>query len=328
MTDNLLTNLPLELQYQIYLRLPAEELVNLCLANRDLSGICKDPDFWRFRAFQDFRVTTDIFDDTNLPPDRRYLQLLSTIGKNCVPGSERYTSVKDCIRYTAMKDNRVYLDYFLSKSHDINDLGEALIGASSADNIETVKYVIELSRMKDKFIDQRYLTIALNSAVKNGNLNLVKYLFRIVDTYYPQIHDFLAETLSFVAARYNNIDMLLYLRSIGASDMNNILFGAIAGDHPRLINFAINAGGTDFNHALVYAVNTGNMNMIDYVIGLGVTNFIPALERTIIARKPEILRYLLDHEDLILQPEDLALLRDTSAFYGDNVASDILNTYR
>lgn len=105
--------LPLELQYEIYSRVPAIELPKLFQTDRYFASLSSD--FWRYRAYRDFGITADVFNDTLLSPNLRYLQLLSTVGDKCVPGSERFVNdINLCFRRTARDYDLDSWNYFFA----------------------------------------------------------------------------------------------------------------------------------------------------------------------------------------------------------------------
>lgn len=288
---NILTDLPLELQYQIYLDVPASDIIKLCSTNRYFSSLCNNADFWRYRAFKDFRVTENVFNDTNLSANLRYLELLSTIGDKCVVGSERFSSKGKCLYRSARDHDLETLEYFLNMPGQIH-INRALMGAIESGDIQLVRYLIGLLDGKKYYLNTSDYFDIFGSASGARNLNLVRYLAPIIKESTPENYIRILNHGSYEGAKNDDIETITLLESLGADDPNFILEGAVSGNNLELFQYAIEKGANDLGRALYEAVLNKDKRFIDIIFNLGVNDVSLAFESAV--DDLELLKYLVN----------------------------------
>lgn len=270
-------NLPLEDQYQILSYLPPQDVLKLCQTNKYYQLLCNNNDFWIFRANNEFGISADEFNDTNLTPNLRYLQLLSTVGDRCVPGSEQFISENECLKRSARDNDINTLDYFLKNKN--NKIYYALIGSAEGNNLNLLRKLISIygSNNYDKF----ELKIALTHSIINDNVEMFIFLLNLIEsanfTFYNPSQYELLNTSLYEAANNNSINIINYLDSLGFNDPNIILNAAANSNSLPLIEYAIKKGALDYNDALINAIIANNISLIDYFIDIGANNFHHAL---------------------------------------------------
>src|SRR5947209_1734286 len=152
--------LPVENLYSILLNLPYLDIISYCGVNVQARSICNDSYFWQQKALHDLNISSDEFYQTDLDARSRYVQLLSTIGNACVPGTERFTfRLGDCLYEASLIGDIRLINYFLSKGAYI---GNGLNGAAAGGNLPLVEYFISKGATN--------LDLALLNAAKGGHL--------------------------------------------------------------------------------------------------------------------------------------------------------------
>ena len=73
------TDLPYELQFEILLRLPFEEVVGYCQLNLAAAEVCRSPVFWNLKARQDFGSRANPYPITGTNPVAQYLWIRSQL---------------------------------------------------------------------------------------------------------------------------------------------------------------------------------------------------------------------------------------------------------
>lgn len=276
--------LPLENQYRILLSLPPQYVLKLCQTNHYFASLCNNVDFWIYRAYEEFGVTADVFNNTNLPPRLRYLQLLSTVGNKCVAGSERFVEENTCVFRTARDNDRDSLDYFLKNKN--NDVKIALVGAAEGNNFILLKDILKIISQSDTYFATE-LRLASSSSILNNNLEMFKYLSEVFQSAYPQKYEkYLKKSLRY-AIMNDSISIIRYINSLGIDDPNTILIGAAYANNMDLIQEAIKNGATDYIEAIPSTIMGNNIELLDYFLGIIESNnnlFIAAINNNIYPR--------------------------------------------
>lgn len=332
-----LEDIPKELQYKILLSLPAEQVLNICQTNRYFSSICYGSDFWIYRSNIEFGISRDDFNKTELSPSLRYLQLLSTVGNRCIPGSERFTNVDKCLENAAADNDIKSIDYFIKKlnnGHKKIKLNSIIIGSARGNNFDLLKDTIKLLDSPKYKADIDGLIKAGKYAIKNNNNDMLIYLLDII---YLAIHNKInifydkgSSDLQFeyeialgplleTAAEYNNISAIEYIKSLGVNNrsfFNHILEGAAKGNNLPLVEDAISKGANVYWLALEGAASRNNINLINYFINLmnGNNKYNDALRKASKKGNIKLLKYLINK----MSQEGIILNRD----YIDYIISD------
>ena len=107
--------------------------------------------------------------------------------------------------------------------------------------------------------------IALQEAAKEGDLDMVKFLFQY--QVYDKYH--INTGMSF-AARFNHLNIVEFFISKGADDLNLGLCRAASNkDAQLIIDFFVSKGANDWNSGMVSAAYNGNRSIIDFFISKG-----------------------------------------------------------
>jgi hypothetical protein len=59
------SQLPYELQFQYLFPLSYEQVINYCQTNSTVNQICKDPEFWKNKALNNFNISLDLISAPN-----------------------------------------------------------------------------------------------------------------------------------------------------------------------------------------------------------------------------------------------------------------------
>lgn len=123
----------------------------------------------KLHIFGDKRlISILVFDQTDLSPMLRYIELLAKIEQKCVAGSEQFLTVDDCLFNSNFDNNVQLIPYFINKgpifildyveqlcleilidyfvSMGANDLNRALECAGRSKNLEIIEYLISLGK--------------------------------------------------------------------------------------------------------------------------------------------------------------------------------------
>lgn len=291
-------DLPLENQYKILLSLPPQKALKLCQTNLYFASLCNNADFWIYRSYEEFGVTADVFNDTDLPPRLRYLQLLSTVGNKCVPGSERFVDENTCAWRTARDNDIDSLDYFFKNPNNNKSLllRDALLGAAEGNNLDLLEHIIKsLLPLNNQFVYE--LRRASISSIKNKNLNMFKYLSALFQSQEPEKYKSFLNKSLFQALKYNSVNIINYLNSLGIQDPNMILKGAAYANNMPLIQKAIINGANDYKAALLEAVAGNNIGLVNYFfkfVPLNSILFIEALNTAAFQGNPETFIHIIN----------------------------------
>lgn len=80
-----------ELRRNTLLQADYDTILNSCRTSKEFQSICNDKSFWEEKALKDFGTSLEEFNNTNLTPAQRYLQLLTEEGGVAL-GSEQFLS--------------------------------------------------------------------------------------------------------------------------------------------------------------------------------------------------------------------------------------------
>lgn len=70
-----------ELRRNILLQSDYDSVISSCRSRVEFQNVCRDPAFWEEKALKDFGISPEEFNNTDLNPSKRYLQLLTERGE-------------------------------------------------------------------------------------------------------------------------------------------------------------------------------------------------------------------------------------------------------
>jgi len=349
---------PYEVLFRLLISLPYQSIINFCSTNREYREICNDPYFWITKANIDFEVSNNEFLNTQLNPQDRYLQLLAMYGQQCIKGSERVVPINTCFKLASESNDVSLITYFLQKgatnleygiyaaaaigdinlfnllvSSHINLLNDKILNkavaiAAENNHLPLIKLLISQAVLGRLTLNSNTIDNALLSAVKNGNLELVKYLLTFephtidVPLYhasrggYKDIVNLLIDSgINFNpndilagAAKGGHIDLINLARELGANDYQEGLNMAAQGGHRNVVDYFIKLGANDLNSALEYAGNGGSIDLVDYLLSLGATDLNVALRVAAGEGHINLVRYIIENQKLIKERYPMVIL--------------------
>lgn len=248
--------LPKEIIGLILINLSYADIIRYCSTNTQALSVCQIPSFWQQKAYLDFKIPSNEFQNTNLIPEQRYIELLIKNSNTCVAGSEQFISVNLCLWRSSVSNNMTdvspLINYFLGK------------GAGSTGNINLFDKLIEF--------DNKNLKLGLNktliSVAGNGQLEMVKYLIS------PGDNNFKHQGVNNIdhplrkAAQNGHLEIVQYFLNRGAG-LNYALNGAAKGGHLELIKYLMERGARDLNKSLREAAGKEHLEVIKYLISKG-----------------------------------------------------------
>jgi len=319
---NYLEHLPPEILNSILLKLPLDDLYNLCQVSTSLNLFCKNWSFWADKAYQDFKFPRSLFSETDLlNPLYRYKEVIKYIRNPISALLEAIIKKKlDLLAYI--------LDDFIFKRSEINYI---IYEAALNNNLDAIKYIYSKINVKmlnpnfilngaaeSKILNKNIINFAIhygaddfgNALYKAGqydNLNTLKYLIQLGAK--SVVRSLLA------AAENGNNDILNYLfefTHFDIQDINEAFNLAILSDNTDTIDILINNGADDFNESLCTAASINNLKLFEYLLlkihNLTTSqttniNYTDILKCAVEGNSIKIVKYLID-EDLITS-EDL-----------------------
>lgn len=286
---NYIESLPLELQYKILVLIPPQHVLNIFRTNKYFNSMCNDTDFWIYRSNVELGTLREMFTEKICHPKIRYLELLSTLGKKSIPGSEYFISITLCFRRCCKYNDINTLNYFIkilnynNKYETITkkfSLLEGIIGAVKGNHLDLMVDMIKLNEACKYDISDYYIKNALRYSIKNNNINIIKYLLTYAKPRFNiKRYKKILKSCSYNAAKYNNEYIIDYIRTLGYYNPNIIMNGAAMGNNIKLIKYAVNKGANSYNSALINAVDGGDINIIDYIINLGADDLYDAISQ-------------------------------------------------
>lgn len=300
-----LEKMPQEVQYNILSSLKPKEVLKLCQTNKYFSYICNNYDFWVYRSNQEFGVSRDKFNDTKLSPSLRYLQLLSTIGNKCIPGSERFANIGQCLFRSARDDDLESIDYFVN-----------LASTRINNTLTTV-------------IFQK----ALEVSSSNGNLVALQHIINQMGISLNQID--LDNIISKNINGNTDINVIKYLNSLNPTSLNNSILEAASKDN-YILKYLINnqpknriIDNRNLSFALYNAIKNHNEENVDYLISIGASP-IPALVFFLDRKMGNFVNFKQLFEEFLLSGllsrQNINNILYTATLNGDYAVVDYINS--
>lgn len=240
--------------YLSLLRSDYNDIINYCRTHINGKIICSDKSFWIEKAKNDLNISPKLFNNTDLSPSQRYLELL-TINGGVSVGSEYYININKCMKRAIRQDLHDVIKHLLGSTFNNHDLMIKEYAAKG--NLEMVKKYLPLS--ESYFI---YQDIAVY-AIRNKHLNLFNY-FRNINNNYD------VKTIRRAAVRSGDISIFNYIYSINPdepiyeADFNSLAREAIlSGDTGELSSWIFN--NTHVEDLLDFASQSKHKEMFYYL---------------------------------------------------------------
>lgn len=178
--------------FQIALNLDIDDIMSLCRTNRTLSDLCNDRLLFSTKANIDFGVQSSIFNEVEMNPLDRYIQL-HTLYQGVTFGSERFLPLEHCYYNALDKNDLRLIKYFYRDNYKVDKcLYHSIIGDNKKLFIHYLKllynpaeYLAGLDQINNEQIieravlarDNRYiLRNALDNAKKYNRIYMAKIL--------------------------------------------------------------------------------------------------------------------------------------------------------
>jgi len=159
--------LPYEIIFKIALNLSYDDIKSYSLINKTYIKLVKDKYFWQLKTKQELNIGSEEFNNTYLPPSKRYLQISSLY--YCTYGSEEFVPSEYCLYNAVEQGNDKLIEFYLS--HNITYKPElALIRAVISDSLYWIDYFFTRN------IYTIYRSCALWIAKTRHKLSVLNYL--------------------------------------------------------------------------------------------------------------------------------------------------------
>lgn len=196
------------------------------------------------KANLDFEFPIDLFKQTELSPNDRYLQVANYF-------NDAVDSLIDVSTNHEIVTNPWLLEYLidripLSKSWNKD---AAYDSASYWANRYGYKNIIQ--KLKDQ--GHLHLQAALNGAARGGYIDEVKNL------------------TEFYKGRVGDFDANSYIKQLNGY-LNQALYRAGAGGYVNIVKYLIDNGADNYNNAINGAEDEGKLNVIQYLVEINVLN--------------------------------------------------------
>lgn len=251
-----------ELFYNVLFNADYDSVINYCLTHKEAILICRDPYFWQQKALYNFGISKEEFNNTILPADQRYLQLLTEKG-GIAKGSEKFLNLAKFMRRAiqANREDLVVLAVSLGFQNWLIPLEEYAIKGDQ----EKVDHYLKLS--KSPYNYQK----AAEGALKGGHKNLFNHIRMLAYINYNwEISD-----LTKAAAQSGNIEifdfMLSLLRPYSWTNIEQTAGVALENGHKDLFDHIISIVPSDYSLDWNYlAASAGKFSneLFDYVISI------------------------------------------------------------
>ena len=173
-------------------------------------------------------------------------------------------------------ENEILYRLMDTTEKDIYDLLDLVSYDDNEEFLDTVLYYLTDG-------NEDYLDNVMNTAIKNGKLNLINQL-----NFDPNI-------VIMEAAHYGNVNIVTEMLNDGADNYNGAMANAAFGGFMDIVVHMIYLGATDFNWGLEMAAYGGHLDIVKLMLYKGANNFQDAIEAA--AEHQDIVDFLT-HLDL------------------------------
>lgn len=316
--------LPEDIIFRLNLCMDYLTLISFYCTSEKYYRLCGDRNFWLSKSIYDFPVTGEEFAEIYQITEKgqnAYLWLAGRYGKP-LPGAERYGNLKNLAIAATQTNNISLIQYFFTLSQEpkmifylakqnrsdiiyrlpiyqrtpIHD--EMLFGAAEGGHLDLIDKIIYQ-------VNPVSIPVAIEYAVKGGNLSVIEYLYPMVNQY-GERH--IPNRLLAIAAKCKYSSILDYALKLGANDysaaviaasrvqdlpiinrliaLGNIprdaalhyqLMGASSGGYKEWVSELIDQGAVHLNQAMVRASEGHHLDIVEDLIHRGGTYFTASL---------------------------------------------------
>ena len=149
-----------------------------------------------------------------------------------------------------------YLDIvklMIEKGADDFTISNALNNAAREGQINIVKYLFGKTANSSNSSVMRY-------AIYGGHLDVVEYLIDKVEYDLNDLNDIMAK-----AVDNGKLDIVKFLIEKGANDFNEAMIDAARSGHLEIVKLMIEKGANKFNEPIQAALNNGQLDIVDYI---------------------------------------------------------------
>lgn len=268
-----MNTLPKEIRHKILLSLNHTDILSYYEANDDVKDDVKDDwYFWSMKAEHDYGYNKDKFLETTSKPIERYMELYTTYGYGLFKGSEKYLSVDECLFRSCIKKDYDLINYFVKLGGELNSAYNAL---SINGDFLLEKFLSNLSKKEEqtsciKTTQQQRSNIILNACASGNIMILDRYKD---DSYVTQ--SFNRDCIK-VAIKNGHLNVIKYIENnMDYSIENNFiesLFDCIRHGHLHLVKYYIENNNNvpiTISSFFKCAFGNGHLNIIKYLIDIG-----------------------------------------------------------
>lgn len=215
----------------ILLNASYDDIINYCRTYTEAHSICANSGFWNEKASLDFNISSDSFNNTDLSPSQRYLELLTFNGGVAI-GSEYYTSVNNCMRRAIIKNRNDIIEHLLKSGFD--DWNTMVISYGAIGNLFMVIEYLPLMGVStnvisdmieeavanghvnifDFFLNEKInfsMLSAIFGALKYGDIKIFNHILKESSSYIKFEPEFLTQKYIYAAVKSGNLDFIISL---------------------------------------------------------------------------------------------------------------------
>jgi ankyrin repeat protein len=181
---------------------------------------------------------------------------LYSIKEKYMTGIKKYNNISIAVKNKAMRYSAKINDLTMVK-HLADDLGannfiDALQWSARYGHAKIVEYIVE--RVNADNLD---INDAIRIAIKNGFLEIVKYLLHTGD----ELNIYLWSSV-----KYGHLEIIKYLLDIGARDINGALRISVENGNLDIIQLLLERGANDFSYALQLSASYNHIDIVRFLI--------------------------------------------------------------
>lgn len=229
----------------ILLHLDWDSIINYYRTYKGAQLICRDMLFWEQKALHDFNTPINIFRDTKLSADQRYLQLLTENG-GVGRRSEKFITVIELVRRAIRQNREDLVQYAIEQGFTY--WGILLQEYAAKGNVGKVNEY--LKPLSDDFLYQK----AAEGALSGGHTKLLSHIVSCSST---KVFDL--DKLAKAAAVSGDQQVFDFVRSESAKDhewdWSEILSGAITSQNIDFINYILSLTPLTSFSPRIYKIN-------------------------------------------------------------------------
>ena len=282
---NYLQSLPYDVLEPILYDLSFHDLLKLCRVSKYFRLFCNDWDFWAYKAEFMYGFPHQFFENTDEPDPRQRFREIETNRRD--PNTDSKID-------KVMRENRLdVIKDLIIRGYKV--IYNPIFTASMLGQFETVKYLFDAADVG--LIPpptQDDIDYSLGITALDDRLDLLEYIFSKGISNKPWVFQGAVRQ----AARHGQRKALDYLLSLKRKvNLNDALDGAASSNQIEMMKYLISLGATDLNHALRTAAHYGiqSLDAFQYLRSQGATDVNGALHGAIGGADLEMVQYIVEH---------------------------------